>query len=166
MGSLRTAHHCVFMDSNRFSQNTNGNYYGSPDNPMGTNPSLAKGSFICGFISLGLAITAIFSIFSIPVSAIGMMLGFMSSRRGKNFPRKATTGIIASSVGLVIALAITVSVMATVFSQIPLKTFIDQYSNMYEQIENGNYDYSNFAFDYDGFSSFKDYLDSAGTIQR
>ena len=154
------------MDSNRFSQNSNGNYYGTPDNPMGTNPSLATGSFICGFISLGLAVTAVFSIFSIPASAIGIMLGFMSARRGKNFPKKATTGIIASSVGLVIGLAITISVMATVFSQIPLKVFLNNYNTMYEQIENGNYNYSNFGFDSDSFNSFKDYLDSAGTIQR
>ena len=147
------------MYQDNYGQNSNNGFYGSPDNPMGTNSSLAKGSAICGFISLGLGISAIFSMFAVPVGAVGCILGMLSSRRGKNAPKSARTGVITSTVGLLIGVFITASVLITTFSRIPLSTIIQQYNDMYEQMENGTYDFSN-------YSTLQDYLYGSDSISR
>ena len=147
------------MYQDNYGQNSNNGFYGSPDNPMGTNSSLAKGSAICGFISLGLGISAIFSMFAVPVGAVGCILGMLSSRRGKNAPKSARTGVITSTVGLSIGVFITASVLITTFSRIPLSTIIQQYNDMYEQMENGTYDFSN-------YSTLQDYLYGSDSISR
>ncbi len=147
------------MYQDNYGQNSNNGFYGSPDNPMGTNSSLAKGSAICGFISLGLGISAIFSMFAVPVGAVGCILGMLSSRRGKNAPKSARTGVITSTVGLLIGVFMTASVLITTFSRIPLSTLIQQYNEMYEQMENGTYDFSN-------YSTLQDYLYGSDSISR
>ncbi len=153
------------MYQDNYGQNSNNGFYGSPDNPMGTNSSMARGSFICGFISLGLGITAIFSVFAIPVGAVGCIMGMLSSRMGKKTPKKAMTGIIASAVGCVIGLVITASLLITTLSQYPLSSIIQQYNDMYEQIENGNYSLGSYS-DFGSYNSIQDYLNGSGTIER
>ncbi len=156
-----------FMDSRGYGQNTYGNYYGTPENPMGTNASFAKGSFICGIISIGMAMSVIFSFFSVPVGAVGLMLGMLSSRKNKNIPRKTMTGIVSSGIGLFIGLVVIIASFAVILKDSSITDLINQYNTIYEQIENGNINpYGSYGDTFGSYKDFQDYINSQGTINR
>ena len=144
---LNRTGYTVSMYGSGNEQNSYGGYYGTPENPMGTNVAFARASMICGFISLGLAVSAFFSAFAVPVAAVGIILAMLSSRRGKNLPRKAMTGVIASAAGLFIGLVILVASMVTVLTSDSLGNMMKTYEDMYEQTFGEDFDWSTYGID-------------------
>ncbi len=122
------------MDGNFYSNGQNSNFYGTPENPMGTNAALSRCSVVFGFISLGLALSAVLSVFAIPVGAIALILAMLSTRRGKNIPRKAVSGIIASVAGIFLGLIIVVSSFVTLLKTGTLQQVINDSQTIIEQM--------------------------------
>ena len=140
------------MDSESFYNNSNGANYGTPDNPAGTNSKLASASMIIGLISLALLFTFIFSSFSIPLGALGLVFAFMSTRAGKGVPTKAKTGILASSIGLGVGIILTVVSFVTVVKSGMLGSLLNTYSAMYEQMYGEEIDWNNYGFNFEDFA--------------
>lgn len=129
------------MDGYNFNQDQN-NYYGTPDEPMGTNTAFAKTAFILGFVALGLAFSIMFSSFGIMAGTAGLFFAIMSGRRGKGIPKKGRTAIICSIVAIVISLLIMTLVISVLVMDGSLVDMWTEYMNLYEQMS-GESIYSN-----------------------
>ena len=140
------------MDSESYYNNTNEGYYVTPDNPSGTNYKLASASMIIGLISLALLFTFVFSSFSIPLGALGLVLAFMSTRAGKGIPTKAKTGILASSIGLGMGIILTVVSFVTVVKSGMLGSLLNTYSTMYQQMYGEEIDWNRYGFNIEDFA--------------
>ena len=138
--------------------------FGTPDKPYGTNSRLAATSMILGLISVGALFTFVFSSFSIPLGAIGLLLAFMSTRLGKGIPSKAKTGILASSIGLGMGLLLTVISFITVIKSGMLGNLLNTYSSMYQQMYGEEIDWSDYGINPDA-ESFKDYFGNSGIVR-
>ena len=152
------------MSFNSENDNMNEGYYGTPENPAGTNNRLASASMIIGLISLALLFTFVFSTFSIPLGALGLVLAFMSTRAGKNVPSKAKTGILASAIGLGVGIILTVVSFVTVIKSGMLGSMLNQYSSLYEQMYGEEIDWSDYGINPDA-DNFKDYFGGSGILR-
>lgn len=146
----------------------NNNYYGNnsssygPVDAEGTNSGFAKASMIFGIISVATIMTGIIPVMT---GAAGTLFAILSRRRGKALPRRARVGLPVSVAGMVIGLIITISSVVSVYGSIKSGEFWNDFGTMYEQMYGEEFNWKDFGIDPEGFETFQDYIDQAGTIE-
>lgn len=126
--------------------NTISNVDSNVNNPSTNSNGMKVVSIVLGSLGIFGSLLVIFAPIGLILSIIGLILGICALRKGSNLP-----GILLSSIGLVLSLAISVIMMIFIFA------IVDETSNhKYDWVEEFN---ENFDFDDYYGEKFKDIID-------
>lgn len=130
---------------------------------QGNNPRLAKASLICGFISIGLAITGVLAI---PVGAVGCLFSNMSSRKNTPKLRTSSIGLGVSLAGMFAGIFITIFSVITIWPSIKSGELLREYESIYKAIYGEEFSLEDYGINTDGFNSLEDFLNNSNVYTR
>ncbi len=125
---------------------SNSSYYNQPTHrPYGQ--AFLMASCLCGFLSITTCCTGVLSL---PIGALGILFALLAYRKGKKMPSNGIVGIILSSVGMVIGIAMIVYTFVTLPAMMENEIYRAQFDQITEQMY--GMDFAEFMEEFYGYT--------------
>lgn len=118
---------------------SNSSYYNQPTHSPYQGHGFEYAALVCGILSITLTCTGFLSL---PLGALGVLFAVLTHRAGKKMSLISKTGIWLSCLGMISAVAILVSVFASLPALLKDDAYRSQLNMMYQQM---------FGIDFDAF---------------